>query len=103
MAQAGKAEPPAARELRGQAKSKYLRVESICPGISAYNMACLCAHQEEEPSCREWLLKVEHGDSETRERLIADPDLQSVRERPWFREIVAKAELGWSSGVAACE
>jgi hypothetical protein len=28
----------------------------------------------------------------TYERLIADPDLQGVRERPWFQEIVAKYE-----------
>ena len=94
-AQAKDAGAAEAGRLLAQAKLKFLQAESLKPGSGAYNVACLCAMLGEEDECREWLLKSnEPGTLVTYEHLAADPDLQSVRDRPWFRVHLAKHSPG---------
>ena len=80
-----------ADRLFAQSKDLLLKAESISPGISAYNIACWCAIRGREDECKEWLekclnLKV----MPSRQHLEKDRDLEKVREKPWFKAILAR-------------
>ena len=77
--------------LFAESKKKFLSAESISPGSGAYNLACLCALQNEENECREWLEKcLKLGQLPTYEHMAKDPDLDSVREQEWFKAFLKK-------------
>ena len=80
-----------ADRLFTQSKDLLLKAESISSGISAYNIACWCAIRGQENECRKWLekclnLKV----MPSRQHLEKDRDLEKVREKPWFKAILAR-------------
>ena len=80
-----------AGHLFAQSKDLLLKAESILPGISAYNIACWCAIRGQEDECKEWLekclnLKV----MPSRQHLEKDNDLENIREKPWFKAILAR-------------
>ncbi len=80
-----------ADRLFSQSKDLLLKAESISPGSAAYNIACWCAIRGQENECRKWLekclnLKV----MPSRQHLEKDRDLEKVREKPWFKAILAR-------------
>ncbi len=51
-----------------------------------YNRACLAAIQGDEEGCRERLARAkEFGALPPAEHLKSDPDLENMRDKPWFR------------------
>ena len=67
-----------------------MKAEEIRTGSAAYNLACVAARRGDAASCQEWLQRSrEKGTLPDRQHLIADPDLASVRDQPWFRTFLA--------------
>ncbi|RJF84430.1 hypothetical protein D3877_07745 [Azospirillum cavernae] len=76
-------------ELAGQ---KYAQAIVIKPDKheSLFNLACLNGLQHDEAACRTWLtrsLSIPHPDA--KHLLATDTDLDSMRDRPWFQEMLA--------------
>jgi len=91
FAQARATEGPEATKLLEAAKEKYRDAESRAPGSAAYNLACVAARLGNLDECRSWIVKSrEPGIRVSPDRMARDPDLASVRECDWFRELVAK-------------
>jgi tetratricopeptide (TPR) repeat protein len=81
-----------AQDTFALAKEKALEAERIKPGEGAYNAACASARLGEEDECRKWLeVRLEHRTLPRRSYMEEDPDLESVRDADWFKEILAKA------------
>jgi len=88
----GLSEGEKALSLAREAKEKALETERIKPGAGAYNAACACARLGEEEECLRWLeVALEHGTLPERSHLETDPDLDSVRDKDWFKAILEKA------------
>ncbi len=80
-------------EILNEAATKLNLAESISPGNSSYNLACVSALQEDSDGCHSWLNKAfEYGVLPNRSHLETDSDLDSVRTEPWFVEILAKVK-----------
>jgi len=74
-----------ADRLFSLAGEKLIKVESLLPGSGAYNLACWNALRGEESQCQRWLEKSKKlGLLPSREHLMNDPDLESVRKCEWF-------------------
>jgi len=68
-----------------------LKAELISPGSATYNIACWCAIRGQEDECKEWLEKcLGLVVMPSRQHLEKDQDLERVRERPWFKAILAR-------------
>jgi hypothetical protein len=81
------------QELFERAKIILLKVESIKPGSSSYNLACLSALQNQKDECRKWLKTGEKfGNLPTRKEAEKEEDLKSVRDEDWFKEIKWSSE-----------
>ena len=53
-----------------------------------YNRACLAAIFGDEEGCRARLLRAkEFGTLPPSEHLKTDPDLETMRDKPWFKEL----------------
>ncbi len=77
--------------LLAQSKDLLLKAESILPGSAAYNIACWSAIRGQEDECKKWLEKsLDLGVMPSRQHLEKDQDLEKVRERPWFKAILAR-------------
>jgi hypothetical protein len=84
-----------AETLFRAAGEKFLASEPRLPEASAYNLACVAARLGNLDECRSWLEKSrEPGIITSRDRMARDPDLASVRECDWFRELIAKEPTG---------
>ena len=84
-----------AKALFGQAKEKALEAERIKPGAGVYNAACAWARLGEEDECQKWLERCrELGKLPPRKHMEEDEDLESVRDKEWFKEILEKAPEG---------
>jgi tetratricopeptide (TPR) repeat protein len=71
-----------------EAERKCLKAESLMEGSGAYNLACVCALLGKEAECRKWLETGSRcGTLPTRSKAMADPDLESVRNEEWFKQI----------------
>ncbi len=82
-----------ADRLYKEAREKCTRANEISPGSGSYNLACRSALIGEEEECRKWLEDAyQHGELESREHLENDSDMDSVREREWFKEFLAKLD-----------
>ena len=80
-----------ADRLFAQSKDLLLKAESISPGSAAYNIACWCAIRGQEDECRKWLEKcLDSGVMPSRQHLEKDMDLENVREKLWFKAILAR-------------
>ncbi len=85
------AQGESAKQLLSRAREKLLQAESIRPGAGAYNLACLSALQRDEKGSRAWLEKSRsEGQLPSRQHLVEDSDLDSVRESKWFKEFLSQ-------------
>lgn len=79
-----------ADRLFEMAGKKYLNVEVIKPGEGAYNLSCLFAFRKDETNCRKWLEKSkEAGMLPEPKHIMEDPDLESMRDKDWFKGILS--------------
>ncbi len=75
-------------ELLLEAQGRLMEGERIQEGSCAFNLACVAALLGREDDCQRWLLAaMKHGELTAEE--MGDSDLDSVRDRPWFKEILA--------------
>ena len=76
-----------------KAEQKLLKANSISAGAGAYNLACVYTLQGKAAECEKWLQhSLEHGILPSREHLEEDTDLDSVRDKKWFKEFLAGLE-----------
>jgi hypothetical protein len=75
--------------LLDQAAGKLEQHDKLNPK-NPYNSACLAAIHEDEERCRKLLLVCkEHGTLPNAKHLLADRDLETMRDKPWFQALVA--------------
>jgi hypothetical protein len=78
-----------------QAGEKLLAAEQLRAGAAAYNLACVAALRGDRENCRQWLERSRAaGKLPPRQHLMADSDLASVRNDPWFTELLLSAPAG---------
>lgn len=72
------------------------RGQAVTTGF--YNMACLYDSRDHH-KCREMLLQAEETGHlrKLKDHMRTDPDMDPVREAPWFLEVASRLELGLES------
>jgi len=81
------------KRLLEEAREKCLKAESIKRGAGAYNLACANCLLGDEDECRRWLkVGEEEKTLPTRGRAMKDEDLESVRNKEWFKALRWKGE-----------
>jgi hypothetical protein len=81
-----------ADSLFAQAEEKLLAAEDLVTGSGDYNLACIAALRGQRDECRHWLQRsLAAGHLPSRQHLMADDDLRSVRHEPWFAELLSAA------------
>jgi hypothetical protein len=76
-------------KLLQEAEQQARQAEDVQPGVGAPDLARIAALTGREDDCRKWLgTAKEHGRLPTRIRLETDDDLASVRNAPWFQELL---------------
>ena len=81
------------KALLEKTREKCLKAESIKRGAGAYNLACVNCLLGDEEECRRWLkVGEEEGTLVTRKEAMKDEDLESVRNKEWFKGIRWKGE-----------
>lgn len=79
-----------ANALFEKAREKYLQAEKIKKGFGAYNLACIESHLGNEDECKRWL----EASRETSinlpplEYIQKDADLDPMRDKQWFKDIL---------------
>ena len=87
-----------ADRLLEQAREKMSAAEQLSSGYAVYNLARVAALQGDPEEAKEWLLKTrEHGKLPTLKHIQEDSDLDSLRDEPWFKELIEELEAGKSS------
>jgi len=82
-----------ADRLFALAIEKLQFAEAIVQGSGSYNLACLNALKGHSDESRKWLLiSLEQGQLPSNQHLLADPDLESVREVDWFQDLLANRD-----------
>ncbi|MCE5313433.1 MAG: hypothetical protein ABFD49_07700 [Armatimonadota bacterium] len=83
-----------ADSLLSQAHDKLSEAESLAPNTTVYNMACLSALRNDEAGCREWLTRAFDVHAlPSRRHIEIDSDLDSMRDKDWFQDILAHAPV----------
>ena len=76
-------------KLLQEAEQQASRGEQVQPGVGAPDLARIAALTGREDDCRKWLgTAKEHGRLPSKIRLETDEDLASVRNSPWFQELL---------------
>lgn len=79
-----------AEQLYTQANEILQKGETIKAGSCAYNLACVKARLNNTEACRQWLETAKAcGKLPDKAHLETDSDLASVRDLPWFKELLA--------------
>jgi Tfp pilus assembly protein PilF len=90
--QARRADGAARFALFGQAAAKLEEAAKIDPS-KTYNLACLAALSSDEERCRMHLENAEkHKSLPSLAHLMTDKDLDSVRDKPWFKQFLARQQ-----------
>jgi Tfp pilus assembly protein PilF len=79
-----------ADSLFEKAEEMLRRGERSKPGSCAYNLACMAALRRRPAEAKKWLDVVLTHDTVSRKDLTSDKDLDSIREEPWFREMLSR-------------
>ena len=75
------------------AAGEKLAASAKIDSTDTYNLACIAALQGNEINCRHNLENAEnHGALPDIEHLIADTDLDAMRNRTWFQELLRRQE-----------
>lgn len=92
VVQAKRAEGEEAARLLSAATEK-LEAAAKLDGSKTYNLGCLAALRGDEEQCR-WALEnaEQHGTLPDIAHLNSDPDLGSMREKHWFRELIDRQQ-----------
>lgn len=78
--------------LFAQAEEKLLAAEHLVAGSGAYDLACIAALCGQPNQCLQWLQgSLAAGRLPSRQHLVSDEDLNSVRDEPWFAELLSAA------------
>ena len=89
MDQARVTNPDPGNPLYDQANEKFLAAEALCPGIAAYNLACISSLRNDLQRCQEFLKNAfEHSNLPTTDAMNNDPDLSNAVRTDWFQEFV---------------
>lgn len=79
---------PEREKLLKEATEKYKKAEEFTKGIAAYNLASIYALLNDEEECKKWLqICQQTGTLPTRKHAEGDKDLESVRDKEWFKQI----------------
>jgi len=71
-----------------EAETRLRRREELQPGAGSYNLACIFSLRGNAEECRLWLQRAkDHGFLPKPVNLLTDPDLESVKELPWFIDL----------------
>ena len=90
LEQAKRANGDDASKFFATAEEKLTAAATLGPSTT-YNFACLKALQHDEDQCRQHLENAEkHGTLPDYHHLVADTDLDSVKQTPWFRELLER-------------
>ena len=85
------ADPETRQALLGQARKALLAAETLAAKAASYNLACLCALDDDPEGARRWLQRARKRlQLPAAEQLLADPDLASVRGEAWFAKLIRK-------------
>ena len=77
--------------LFAEAEAIYLRCESLETGIAAYNSACCHSVRNQFDEARRWLeINFEQSSYTDIISFKKDKDLDSLRDFPWFQEMMSK-------------
>jgi hypothetical protein len=80
-------------KLLQEAEQQALKAEEVQPGVGASDLARIAALSRREEDCRKWLgTAKEHGCLPSKIRLETDEDLASVRNAPWFQELLSSLQ-----------
>lgn len=76
-------------DLYEQAKTFFEKANEIQAGSASYNLACIYALRNEEEACLKTLENARNkGSIPDVEEIMNDPDLDNVKEQPWFVEFM---------------
>lgn len=76
-------------EIYEQAKTFFEKANEIQGGSASYNLACIYALRNEEDACLKTLENARNkGSIPDAEEIMNDPDLDNVKEHPWFIEFI---------------
>jgi tetratricopeptide (TPR) repeat protein len=78
-----------AHKLLEEAREKLLLAERVAPGTATYDVACVHVRLGQETEARTLLEQLRDGGIlPTKEELLADPNLLSIQQLPWFRSLL---------------
>jgi tetratricopeptide (TPR) repeat protein len=91
--QAKRASGEQSSKFFAMAEEKLATVATLNPSMT-YNFACLRALQRDEDQCRQYLENAElHGTLPDYGHLAVDTDLDSMREKQWFKELLDRQKV----------
>jgi tetratricopeptide (TPR) repeat protein len=93
-------------ELYENAKIYFEKANAIQAGSASYNLACIFGLRNEEEACLQALENAKYkGNLPDAEEIINDPDLEPVKNQPWFvafmEKLTEKAEAVTTETVEA--
>jgi len=74
-----------------EAKEKFLEAEQLNAGIACYNIACVCALQQNEAECYHWLSKSRAAGLRL-DCIRDDEDFEAYRRSEWFNALLAQPQ-----------
>eukprot|EP01102_Stenamoeba_stenopodia_P002205 TRINITY_DN1198_c0_g1_i1.p1 TRINITY_DN1198_c0_g1~~TRINITY_DN1198_c0_g1_i1.p1 ORF type:complete len:1050 (+),score=251.40 TRINITY_DN1198_c0_g1_i1:69-3218(+) len=85
-----------------EAKEKFLEAEQLNAGIACYNIACVCALQQNEAECYHWLNKSRAAGLRL-DCLRDDEDFEAYRKCDWFNTLLLQSQqpLSFSPSLEA--
>jgi hypothetical protein len=84
---------PTSDELYEMAKKQFEKANSIQAGVAAYNLACIHGLLGDNEGCLATLkIAKDNGNLPDAADVFADPDMDTVKNQPWFKEFFESIE-----------